>query len=75
MHFVGFIDLRFLFIIRKVPKDRKGPGTVTDEPRPDCYQRLEFFIQVLRVLCPNLTDASLVVCSHYPGSFITSLTV
>lgn len=24
MHFVGFIDLRFLFIIiRKVPKDRK----------------------------------------------------
>ena len=28
---------------------------------PDCYQRLEFFIQVLRVLCPNLTDASLVV--------------
>ena len=25
---------------------------------PDCYQRLEFFIQVLRVLCPNLTDAS-----------------
>ena len=29
---------------------------------PDCYQRLEFFIQVLRVLCPNLTDASLVVC-------------
>lgn len=27
-------------------------------PTPDCYQRLEFFIQVLRVLCPNLTDAS-----------------
>lgn len=32
---------------------------------PDCYQRLEFFIQVLRVLCPNLTDASLVV-GHFP---------
>ena len=26
---------------------------------PGCYQRLEFYIQVLRVLCPNLTDASL----------------
>jgi len=25
---------------------------------PGCYQRLEFYIQVLRVLCPNLTDAS-----------------
>ena len=35
------------------------------EPGPDCYQRLEFFIQVLRVLCPNLTDASLV------GSFLS----
>lgn len=41
------------------------PGGVPCPPHPplstppDCYQRLEFFIQVLRVLCPNLTDASL----------------
>merc|ERR1712232_808454 len=25
---------------------------------PDSYQRLDLFINVLRVLCPNLTDAS-----------------
>ena len=25
---------------------------------PGSYQRLDLFIQVLRVLCPNLTDAS-----------------
>ena len=41
----------------------EGTRGVTESTEgPDCYQRLEFFIQVLRVLCPNLTDASLVVC-------------
>lgn len=42
--------------------DRWMEGGNRQVNRPDCYQRLEFFIQVLRVLCPNLTDASLVVC-------------
>ena len=30
-----------------------------DEPLSS-YQRLDLFIKVLRVLCPNLTDASLI---------------
>jgi hypothetical protein len=29
------------------------------ERAPGRYQRLDFFIKVLRVLCPNLPDASI----------------
>lgn len=49
---------------RRGCEERSVTRRRADEPTtegPDCYQRLEFFIQVLRVLCPNLTDASLVV--------------
>lgn len=31
---------------------------------PDSYQRLDLFIKVLRVLCPNLTDASFLSRPH-----------
>lgn len=43
---------------------------------PDCYQRLEFFIQVLRVLCPNLTDASHPPFTpHSVGSYLPHIPV
>ena len=51
-------------------------GTEHDEPTkrrgngPDCYQRLEFFIQVLRVLCPNLTDASHPPFTPFPSRIV-----
>lgn len=44
------------------PRGSREEDGEREREGPDCYQRLEFFIQVLRVLCPNLTDASLVVC-------------
>lgn len=45
------------------PTKRRGNG-------PDCYQRLEFFIQVLRVLCPNLTDASHPPFTPFPSRIV-----
>ena len=42
------------------------PEGWTNVQSPGSYQRLDLFIQVLRVLCPNLTDASL-------KRFLTSL--
>jgi hypothetical protein len=32
--------------------------TAESHEAPGSYQRLDLFIKVLRVLCPNLTDAS-----------------
>jgi len=37
--------------IREKKQKKRAPGR---------YQRLDFFIKVLRVLCPNLPDASMI---------------
>ena len=46
--------------------DGNTPGEDIVKPRkrkraPGSYQRLDLFIKVLRVLCPNVTAASLLV--------------
>ena len=38
--------------------DKPSNKGLTRKP-PGRYQRLDLFIKVLRVLCPNLTDASI----------------
>jgi hypothetical protein len=38
---------------------------------PGRYQELDLFIKVLRLLCPNLTDASSKDKSHFDAEFIT----
>ena len=68
---IGLFTVTLHFIISSftVTMDHKAWVTVMSRRKwrvltiwvPGCYQRLEFFIQVLRVLCPNLTDAS---CPH-----------
>jgi hypothetical protein len=40
------------------PLGHYDPGTTSMKRSPGSYQRLDLFIKVVRVLCPNLTDAS-----------------
>jgi hypothetical protein len=41
--------------------------------QPGRYQELDLFIKVLRLLCPNLTDASSKDKSHFEGEVTRNL--
>ena len=51
--------------------DKDWRGKRGDRETPGRYQRLYLFIQILRVLCPNLTDSSYI--SNNSFEFPTTL--